>query len=67
MAIMGVDCDTRMSVSKPIKGLNFRSSFEGHSLSVNTLYSAEESGADRVIGAVSFVCFLTLLAIALGA
>jgi hypothetical protein len=58
--------DTRISVLKPINGLVFRSNFDGHSLSVNSLYSAQESGADRVIGAVAFVCFLTLLAIALG-
>jgi len=58
--------DTRISVLKPINGLVFRSNFDGHSISVNSLYSAQESGADRVIGAVAFVCFLTLLAIALG-
>lgn len=56
----------RISVLKPINGLNFRSNFEGHSLSTNSLYSAKESAADKVIGAVGFVCLLTLLAMALG-
>jgi len=51
---------------EPINGLNFRSNFEGYSLSTNSLYSAKESAADKVIGAVGFVCLLTLLAMALG-
>ena len=66
MAMIDGVSDPRILGIKPIKGLNFRSNFEGHSLSVNSLYSTQESGADRAIGAVSFVCFLTLLAIALG-
>jgi len=65
-AMVGHSSTPRISVLKPINGLVFRSNFDGHSLSVNSLYSAQESGADRVIGAVAFVCFLTLLAIALG-
>jgi len=58
--------DTRISVLKPINGLVFRSNFDGHSLSVNSLYSAQESGADRVIGAVAVVCSLALVFMALG-
>lgn len=66
MAMVGQSRTPRILGIEPINGLNFRSNFEGHSLSVNSLYSTQESGADRAIGAVSFVCFLTLLAIALG-
>ena len=66
MAMIDGVCDTRISVLKPSNGLVFRSNFEGHSLSTNSLYSAKESAADKVIGAVGFVCLLTLLAIALG-
>jgi len=56
----------RISVLKPITGLNFRSNFEGHSLSTNSLYYAQESTADRVIGAVAVVCSLAIVFMALG-
>jgi len=66
MAMIDGGSTPRILGIEPINGLNFRSSFEGHSLSTNSLYSAQETISDKVIGAVSFVCFLTLLAIALG-
>lgn len=48
------------------KRLNFVSNFEGHSLSTNTLYSKQESAADKVTGVVAFVCLLALAFFALG-
>jgi hypothetical protein len=65
-AIMGGKSTPRILGINPIKGLNFRSNFEGHSLSVNSLYSQQETASDKVIGVVSFVCFLVLLAFAMG-
>lgn len=50
----------------PINGLNFRSNFNNHSLSANSLYSPQESAVDKVTGVVAFVCFLALAFLALG-
>ena len=66
MAMIDGGSTPRILGIEPRNGLNFRSNFEGHSLSTNSLYSAKESAADKVIGAVGFVCLLTILAIALG-
>ena len=66
MAMLPTAHSPRILGIEPRNGLNFRSNFNGHSLSTNSLYSAKESAADKVIGAVGFVCLLTLLAMALG-
>lgn len=56
----------RISVLKPINGLGIRSNFDTHSLSAKDLCSLQESTANKITGAVAFVCLLVLAAVALG-
>ena len=56
----------RILVINPIKGLNFKSNFGGHSLSASSLCSPQETVSDKAIGVVALVCVLALAFIALG-
>lgn len=65
-AMVGHNSTPRISVLKPIMGLDSITSLGSHSLSASSLHTPKESASDIAIGAFSIVGLLALAFIALG-